>query len=128
MQFSTIFTAIAALALGANAGVIPRDGARLGQFRIFGAEGCSALNYGFYTVDASDANTCHSFQGLPEGPAVQAVLLEALNSPAADGCTFSVYTDDACAANAQSPAVGVCDDVPVTSNAFLSWKIECPSL
>ena len=54
MQFITFIAAATALAFGANANVIPRDGSRLGQFRVFGADGCSDLNYGFYTVDQSD--------------------------------------------------------------------------
>ena len=59
MQFTTLIAAVSALAVGTNAVAIPRDGARLAQFRVFGADGCSALNYGFYTVDESDVGTCH---------------------------------------------------------------------
>ena len=84
MQFTTFLAAAAALAFGANANenVAPRDGARLAQFRIFGADGCSELNQGFYTVDSSDANACNAFTG----PTVKSVILEAWEKPAADSC------------------------------------------
>ncbi|KAI0019970.1 hypothetical protein F4780DRAFT_743948 [Xylariomycetidae sp. FL0641] len=62
MQFSNILsTAAAALALGANAGVLPpRQNGEIAQFRVYGAEGCSDLNLGFYPVYAEDKGVCKS--------------------------------------------------------------------
>ncbi len=86
MQFATLLTAVATIAIGAaDAAAIRRDGARLAQFRVFGADGCSALNYGFYTVDQSDIGVCNTLTTDPT--AVTSVNLEHLESPAADGCS-----------------------------------------
>ncbi|KAI5860639.1 hypothetical protein GGS23DRAFT_599162 [Durotheca rogersii] len=88
MRFASIAVGAAALlAAGTDAAVLRRDGPRLAQIRAFGAEGCHNLNYGFYTIDQSDANTCHTFVGLPEGAVANSVKLEAVYSPAANGCT-----------------------------------------
>ena len=59
MQFTSIVLAAAALAASATASVLPRDGARLAQFRVYGAAGCHDLNYGFYTVDADFKQLCN---------------------------------------------------------------------
>ncbi|KAI2463311.1 hypothetical protein F4781DRAFT_437581 [Annulohypoxylon bovei var. microspora] len=126
MQFTTFIAAAAALAFGANAGVIPRDGARLGQFRVFGADGCSDLNYGFYTVDQSDANACHQFTGVPD-TGVKSLVLEAMNYPAANGCSFFIYTDSACASGRRSLSTSTCNDVPPPSATWASWQMYCPS-
>lgn len=85
MQFTTMIAAFAALAMGNAAAIERRDGARLAQFRVFGAAGCHDLNYGFYTVDQSDADTCKSFPNIPD-TGVKSLNLEALNAPAANGC------------------------------------------
>ena len=78
MQFSTL-AATFALAAGANAAVIQRDGARLAQFRVFNVEGCDEFNQGFYTVDESDVDVCKSFSAI-EDPGVGSVNLEQLNN------------------------------------------------
>ncbi|KAI1211968.1 uncharacterized protein F4807DRAFT_383432 [Annulohypoxylon truncatum] len=127
MQFTSFIAAAAALAFGANANAIPRDGARLGQFRVFGADGCSDLNYGFYLVDQSDANTCHQFTNLPSGPGVKSVVLEAMNSPAADGCNFYIYTNNICTSGRRALSVSGCNDVPPPNANWASWQMECPS-
>lgn len=84
MQFTTLVATVATLAIGGNAAAVPRDGARLAQFRVFGADGCSALNYGFYTVDQSDAGACKQFIS---PTSVTSLNLEQLKLPAAQGCT-----------------------------------------
>lgn len=84
MQFITLISAVATLAVGSRAAAMPRDGARLAQFRVFGAEGCSALNDGFYTVDQSDAGACKQFIS---PTSVASLNLEQLKLPAANGCT-----------------------------------------
>jgi hypothetical protein len=85
MQLTALFAAATTLAIGIDAAALRRDGARLAQFRVFGAEGCSALNYGFYTVDESDAGDCHVLENVPS--AVTSLDLEVLYSPAAEGCS-----------------------------------------
>ncbi|KAJ8111775.1 hypothetical protein ONZ43_g5544 [Nemania bipapillata] len=125
MQFTTLISTIAALAIGTNAAAVPRDGARLAQFRVFGADGCSALNYGFYTVDQSDAGACHELVNDPTP--VSSVNLEALNMPAASGCTISIYTDKACSQGERDMAVNVCNNPAAAGETWASWKISCPS-
>ncbi|KAI0602185.1 hypothetical protein F4775DRAFT_588412 [Biscogniauxia sp. FL1348] len=129
MQFTTIFATIATLALGANAAVLPRDGARLAQFRIFGEEGCSALNYGFWTVDESDTNTCKGLNQ-PDGTVVKSIELEVMNFPAADGCTFFIYTDTACGAGRRALGgsnVGSCNNPLQEGETWGSWQFYCPT-
>lgn len=88
MQFTTLLAAAAALAFGANANVIPRDGARYAQFRLFDANGCHDQNQGFITVDQSDANSC---QALPASAGqVKSINLESLTD-AANGCTCKSF-------------------------------------
>ncbi|KAI1309609.1 hypothetical protein F5Y03DRAFT_348177 [Xylaria venustula] len=124
MQFATLITAVATMALGtANAAALPRDGARLAQFRVFGADGCSALNYGFYTVDQSDVGACNALTTDPS--AVTSVNLEVLNSPAADGCSLFIYTDENCTAGKTATTVDVCANVPQTDDTWSSWQILC---
>lgn len=93
MQFTSTVTLAASLLLAATsttlAAVLPRDGARLAQFRVFGAAGCKDLNYGFYTVDESDADTCKTFINVPTD--VKSLNLEVMNSPAADGCSCKSF-------------------------------------
>ncbi|KAI1130010.1 hypothetical protein F5Y10DRAFT_138884 [Nemania abortiva] len=125
MQFTTLIATVATLAIGTNAAALRRDGARLAQFRVFGAEGCSALNDGFYTVDESDAGTCHTFVGDDE--AVASLNLEVLNSPAADGCTLYIYTDDACSQGQRATSVNVCNNPATTGETWNSWQITCPT-
>lgn len=84
MQLINLIAIVATLAIGSNAAAMRRDGARLAQFRVFGAKGCSALNDGFYTVDQSDAGSCKQFTS---PPSVASLNLEQLKLPAADGCT-----------------------------------------
>ncbi|KAI1472458.1 uncharacterized protein F4812DRAFT_13577 [Daldinia caldariorum] len=123
MQFTTFIAAAAALAFGANANVTPRDGARLAQFRIFGADGCHDQNMGFYTVDESDASECHEFRA-----AVKSINLEAMEKPAADGCNLFVYTNNICNSGEQSLSLNTCIDVPPPDVMFSSWKIVCSGL
>ncbi|KAI1425196.1 hypothetical protein F5Y12DRAFT_389831 [Xylaria sp. FL1777] len=124
MQFSTLIAAIATVAIGTtDAAAIRRDGARLAQFRVFGADGCSALNYGFYTVDQSDVGTCNSLTTDPS--AVISVHLEALYPPAADGCTVSVFTDTACTTGQTAISVDACTNIPVAGENWSSWQITC---
>ncbi|KAI0118292.1 hypothetical protein GGR51DRAFT_210071 [Nemania sp. FL0031] len=125
MQFTTLLAAATTLAIGTSAAAIRRDGARLAQFRVFGAEGCSAFNDGFYTVDQSDAGTCHSFVG--DSDVVASLNLEVLTTPAADGCTLSIYTDDACTQGERATVVNVCNNPDTTGESWNSWKITCPS-
>ncbi|KAI2615005.1 hypothetical protein GGR54DRAFT_314405 [Hypoxylon sp. NC1633] len=123
MQFTTFLAAAAALAMGTNAAAIKRDGARMGQFRIFGADGCKELNDGFYTVDESDKNTCYALTGT----VVKSLTLEALNYPAANGCSFFIYTDAACGAGRRSLETQVCNDVPAPAVGWGSWQLFCPT-
>ncbi|KAF2963588.1 hypothetical protein GQX73_g9985 [Xylaria multiplex] len=126
MQFATLAIAVASFAIsGTNAVAIPRDGARLAQFRIFGAEGCSALNYGFYTVDESDVGACNALTDNPT--AVASVNLEVLYSPAAEGCSLYIYSDKNCTSGQQSTAVNVCANPEEDGETYGSWQIICPS-
>ncbi|KAI8624918.1 hypothetical protein F5Y19DRAFT_282097 [Xylariaceae sp. FL1651] len=125
MQFTTLIAAAATLALGANAAAIRRDGARLAQFRVFGAEGCSALNYGFYTVDESDVGLCKGITNVPT--AVTSLNLEGLYAPAANGCNFYIYTDTDCSAGRRSISVDVCNNPLNPGDTWGSWQISCPS-
>ncbi|KAI0837903.1 hypothetical protein F5Y06DRAFT_296903 [Hypoxylon sp. FL0890] len=125
MQFTNLLAAAAALAFSANASPIgERDGARLAQFRVYGADGCHDLNMGFYTVDASDSNTCKTFTGTT-GP-VKSLNLEAQYSPAANGCIFFIYTDETCTAGRRAIGVDSCQDGP-DNGTWGSWQIFCPS-
>ncbi|KAI1417349.1 hypothetical protein F5Y13DRAFT_152568 [Hypoxylon sp. FL1857] len=124
MQFTSFLAAAATLAFGANAAAIAeRDGARLAQFRVYGATGCHDLNMGFYTVDASDLNTCKTFTGT-SGP-VKSLNLEAQYSPAADGCTFFIYSDAACTSGRRAIGVDSCQDGP-NDSTWGSWQMFCP--
>ncbi|KAI0113907.1 hypothetical protein F4776DRAFT_639542 [Hypoxylon sp. NC0597] len=126
MQFTSFIAAAAALAFGASAsGVAERDGARLAQFRVFGATGCHDQNFGFYTVDASDLNACKTFTGLPAGSSIKSLNLEAQYSPAADGCSFFIYTDGNCQAGRRSIGVNSCQEAP-DAGAWASWQMYCP--
>ncbi|KAI3326890.1 hypothetical protein HD806DRAFT_375074 [Xylariaceae sp. AK1471] len=124
MHFATLIAVAATVAIGTNAAALRRDGARLAQFRVFGADGCSASNYGFYTVDASDAGVCHGIDNVPS--AIKSLNLEVLYSPAAEGCSVNIYTDTACSVGKKSTTVGVCNNVPVAGEAWNSWEISCP--
>ncbi|KAI1506277.1 hypothetical protein F5X99DRAFT_404328 [Biscogniauxia marginata] len=129
MQFTTILATAAALVLGANGGVVPRDGARLAQFRIFGEEGCSALNYGFWTVDESDTNICKGLNP-PAGTVVKSIELEAMNFPAANGCTFFIYTDAECGTGRRALGgsnVGSCNNPLQEGETWGSWQFFCPT-
>ncbi|KAI0878014.1 hypothetical protein GGS24DRAFT_445055 [Hypoxylon argillaceum] len=125
MQFTTLISAIATLAAGTNAAAVPRDGARLAQFRVFGADGCSALNDGFYTVDQSDVGACHVLTTEPTG--ISSVSLEALNMPAAAGCTLYIYSDTSCLEGQTATAVGVCTNPTNVGQTWGSWAIDCGS-
>ncbi|GAW16457.1 hypothetical protein ANO14919_058860 [Xylariales sp. No.14919] len=125
MQFATLLTVAASLAVSTNAAAIRRDGARLAQFRVFGAEGCSALNYGFYTVDQSDVGVCNALTTDPS--AVTSVNLEVLYSPAADGCNVYIYSDKNCTAGKQATAVNVCSNPEEEGETYGSWQISCAS-
>ncbi|KAI0458159.1 hypothetical protein F5B21DRAFT_461558 [Xylaria acuta] len=124
MQFTAFIAAVSALAIGTNAAAIPRDGARLAQFRVFGAEGCSARNYGFYTVDESDIGTCHELTNDPT--AVISVNLEHLEA-VASGCSVNIFTDKNCSEGERATAVNVCANAAAAGEAWSSWSITCPS-
>ncbi|KAI1400670.1 hypothetical protein F4819DRAFT_487363 [Hypoxylon fuscum] len=126
MQFTTMIAAFAALAMGNAAAIERRDGARLAQFRVFGAAGCHDLNYGFYTVDQSDADTCKSFPNIPD-TGVKSLNLEALNAPAANGCNFYIYTGADCSGTRRSIPVQSCQELPAGSEEWAAWEISCPS-
>ncbi|KAI0149510.1 hypothetical protein GGR57DRAFT_473604 [Xylariaceae sp. FL1272] len=127
MQFSTLITFTTTLALGTNAAVMRRADppGRLAQFRIFGADGCHDLNYGFYTVDDVDANTCHSDLGEQPVP-IESVNLEVLYA-AAEGCVLSIYTDSACTEGAAPLAVNTCQNSTDGVQDWKSWQISCPA-
>lgn len=120
MQFTTVIAALATLAASANAAALRRDGARLAQFRIFGAEGCKEQNEGFYTVDQSDADACHQL-----GENIHSVNLEYLNLPTANGCTLNIYTDADCSVGKIATALNVCNNPTAATEAFGSWNIVC---
>ncbi|KAI0487552.1 hypothetical protein F4859DRAFT_465422 [Xylaria cf. heliscus] len=124
MQFTTLIAAVSALTVGTNAAAIPRDGARLAQFRVFGAEGCSALNYGFYTVDESDIGTCHELTTDPT--AVTSVNLERLET-VAQGCSVNIFTDKNCSAGERATTVNVCTNAVADGETWGSWSVTCPS-
>ncbi|KAI0403902.1 hypothetical protein F4802DRAFT_607846 [Xylaria palmicola] len=121
MQFTTLIATVAALAVGTHAAAIPRDGPRLAQFRVFGAAGCSELNYGFYTVDESDAGTCNALTNDPT--AVSSVNLEHVSLPAGEGYSLFVYTDEGCSAGERAVSLNVCADVKDDGAAWKAWKI-----
>ncbi|KAI1348817.1 hypothetical protein F5Y01DRAFT_290874 [Xylaria sp. FL0043] len=125
MQFATLIAAVATMAISTAdaAAMIRRDGARLAQFRVFGAEGCSALNYGFYTVDQSDVGICNTLTTDPS--AVTSVHLEQLTSPAADGCSLFVYTDKNCTTGKTATSVDACTNVAAAGDVFSTWQILC---
>ncbi|KAI1158050.1 hypothetical protein F5B18DRAFT_657061 [Nemania serpens] len=122
MQFITLISAVATLAVGSRAAAMPRDGARLAQFRVFGAEGCSALNDGFYTVDQSDAGACKQFIS---PTSVASLNLEQLKLPAANGCTVYIYTDSNCAVGKHATTVNVCNNPEAAGETWNSWEISC---
>ncbi|KAI1199150.1 hypothetical protein F5X97DRAFT_322785 [Nemania serpens] len=122
MQFTTLVATVATLAIGGNAAAVPRDGARLAQFRVFGADGCSALNYGFYTVDQSDAGACKQFIS---PTSVTSLNLEQLKLPAAQGCTVYIYTDSDCSEGKRATSVNVCNNPEAPGETWNSWEISC---
>ncbi|TGJ83669.1 hypothetical protein E0Z10_g5104 [Xylaria hypoxylon] len=125
MQFATLITAVVSIAVGTNAAAIRRDGARLAQFRVFGAEGCHDLNYGFYTVDQSDVGACNALTTDPT--AVTSVNLEVLYSPAANGCSLYIYSDANCSDGKQVTAVNACANPEQDGETYGSWQISCSS-
>ncbi|KAI1181202.1 hypothetical protein F4777DRAFT_526303 [Nemania sp. FL0916] len=122
MQFTTLVAAVATLAVGTNAAAVPRDGARLAQFRVFGAEGCSALNYGFYTVDESDVGTCKDLANNPTP--VISVHLEALYSGT---CAVEIYSDANCSEGTKALTKDACSNPDTAGETWGSWKIVCGS-
>ncbi|KAK5636441.1 hypothetical protein RRF57_012153 [Xylaria bambusicola] len=122
MQFTTLIVAAATMALGTNAAALRRDGARLAQFRIFGADGCNALNYGFYTVDYTDIGVCNVITADPS--AVESVNLEVL-TPAAAGCTLFIFSDANCSAGKTPTTVNVCNNVKEATESWGSYQILC---
>ncbi|KAI1765756.1 hypothetical protein GGR53DRAFT_250892 [Hypoxylon sp. FL1150] len=124
MQFTSIVLAVATtLAASSSAAVLPRDGARLAQFRVYGAAGCSDLNYGFYTVDQSDDKTCKTFANVPTD--IKSLNLEALYSPAANGCSFYIYTSEDCTTGRRAIPVQSCQELPADATEWGSWQIYC---
>ncbi|KAI1183208.1 hypothetical protein F5B17DRAFT_146243 [Nemania serpens] len=122
MQLINLIAIVATLAIGSNAAAMRRDGARLAQFRVFGAKGCSALNDGFYTVDQSDAGSCKQFTS---PPSVASLNLEQLKLPAADGCTVYIYTDKNCSEGKHATSVNVCNNPAAPGETWNSWEISC---
>ncbi|KAI1821407.1 hypothetical protein F4861DRAFT_468850 [Xylaria intraflava] len=120
MQFTTLIVAISTLAMGTSAAAIRRDGARLAQFRIFGTEGCSEENLGFYTVDQSDAGICNQLADHPVS-----VHLEVFN-PAAQGCVLDIFTNTNCTAGQRQISLDLCSDADA-GQSWESWKITCPT-
>ncbi|EMR64731.1 hypothetical protein MGN70_012803 [Eutypa lata] len=126
MQFTTIIAAVSALAASAHAAAIQRDGARLAQFRIFGAAGCDELNQGFFTVDRSDVDTCHSLVDTVPETGIVSLNLEGWQEAAA-GCTLSIFTDAGCSAGARAVSLNVCNDPAQEGETWNSWQITCPA-
>ncbi|KAI1361102.1 hypothetical protein F5Y08DRAFT_28877 [Xylaria arbuscula] len=123
MQFTTFIAAVATFAIGTtNGAVMRRDGARLAQFRVFGAEGCSNLNYGFYTVDYTDIGLCKALTTDPSP--VESLNLELTTTDAA-GCSLFIYSDKNCTAGESATTVNVCNNVADASEAWGSYKIVC---
>ncbi|KAI0476033.1 hypothetical protein GGR56DRAFT_674535 [Xylariaceae sp. FL0804] len=149
MQFSSLLAATSTvLALGASASPITTmlhrqrreaELTRLGQFRIFSADGCAADNEGFYTIDDDQANQCLSLdasEGAAAAPVVRSAWLEELTS-AADGCTFYLYTGGACDSGRVALGksnIDQCMNADATvgaSNgtaAYNSYSLSCPDL
>ncbi|KAK7756518.1 hypothetical protein SLS62_001352 [Diatrype stigma] len=129
MQFPALLAAASALAAasGASAAAIQRDGPRLAQFRIFTAIGCYEGNQGFYTVDRSDTDACHSLANTAPGGGVQSVNLETWNLPAAEGCSFYIYTDASCTEGQREATLNVCNGPPTEGDAWNSWQVSCPA-
>jgi hypothetical protein len=88
MQFIILVATAIVSAVGANAAVVARSGARLAQFRIFGVEGCHDINDGFYLVDTSDVNNCNLLEADPQ---VVSVNLEVLYTTVPGACTGEFY-------------------------------------
>ncbi|KAI0172803.1 hypothetical protein GGR52DRAFT_572621 [Hypoxylon sp. FL1284] len=122
MQFSSIILALAATA---TASVMPRDGPRLAQLRVFGDAGCKEQNYGFYTVDKSESNQCRSFTDVPT--AVKSVNLEQMNYPAANGCSLYLYTSSDCTSGRRAIPVGACQELQPDDKEFASFQVFCPT-
>ncbi|KAI2639215.1 hypothetical protein GGS21DRAFT_506467 [Xylaria nigripes] len=122
MQFTTLFVAASALFTGINAVVIPRDGARLAQFRVFGADGCHDRNMGFYTIDQSDIDVCHTIDS--SSGSITSVTLEVLTE-AANGCSLNVYSDAYCSAGEESVSLSVCTNPTTPGQTWESYKIVC---
>ncbi|KAI0203256.1 hypothetical protein F4808DRAFT_37408 [Astrocystis sublimbata] len=128
MQFTTFIAAVSALAMGANAATFKRDGLRLAQFRVYLARGCNELNDGFYTVDESDANTCHELPA-DSGLNVASVVLEELLAGTDDlGCTFNLFTDKSCSADKFEPDYRVCAEPEGDDKNWGSWSITCTNV
>ncbi|KAI1818584.1 hypothetical protein GGS20DRAFT_527711 [Poronia punctata] len=123
MQLTTLLLATTATVFANAAAITPRSGARLAQFRIFGAEGCHDLNGGFYLADTSDAEECKLLEADPK---VVSVNLEQLYQAVAGACTVSIYTDEKCSTGKTDTAINVCKNAP-DAKVWKSWKISCKS-
>ncbi|KAI0393779.1 hypothetical protein F5Y17DRAFT_430722 [Xylariaceae sp. FL0594] len=125
MQLSNVFAF--AITLGpantAAVSIAPRDGARVAQFRVYGADGCYEDNQGFWTVDTSDADAC---KPLGSNPPIASVRLEILSTTATGSCTVSLFTDTECtpAAHMTDMTVGACNNAPAP-DVWQAWKLTC---
>jgi hypothetical protein len=90
MQFATLLASVSALAVGTNAAAVPRQIIYdLAQFRVFGAAGCSDLNYGFFSIDSTMVNQCNSFAPIDANTPYVSLELQFADDPTftADGCS-----------------------------------------
>src|SRR5687767_6692889 len=85
--FFAAFTALVAGTTDAAAIQQQRDGARIGQFRVWSASGCSKLNQGYFKVEESDVGACHNLTAYVPSPGAKSAMLEFLFYPAAEGCS-----------------------------------------
>ncbi|RYO80727.1 hypothetical protein DL766_009265 [Monosporascus sp. MC13-8B] len=132
MQPTTLFLAAStALVAGAADGAAiqqQRDGARLAQFRVWGASGCGELNQGYFKVEESDVGACHNLTAYVPRPGARSAMLEQLYYPAAEGCSLGIFTDETCSGGRRALlSLHACEDAPVEegSGTWGSWQVLC---
>ncbi|RYP48728.1 hypothetical protein DL768_005448 [Monosporascus sp. mg162] len=131
MQLSALFfpTFAALVARTTDAAVIhQRDGARIGQFRVWSASGCDELNQGYFKVEESDVGMCQNLTAYIPSPGVKSAMLEQLYYPAAEGCSVDVFTDEMCSDGRRGlSSIRTCEDAPVEEgrDTWSSWQVLC---
>ncbi|KAK2598090.1 hypothetical protein QQS21_005801 [Conoideocrella luteorostrata] len=114
MHANVLIAAVVALATSTSALTIRNK--HVADFRLFGEEGCYKKNEGVWTVIDDDfkPNECKSLDGNP--------AKSILNIDTNQGCTFSLYSDEACSAGKKDCQPGECCN---NGQDWKAWSMVC---